>query len=86
MFWAQQIFAIYNISLSLDVVANSEVYVYLEDQNDIVNVHLSKWDQSVPEAIEARDVIKVVTPHMIRSFVKFQLPLWIAATKALNIK
>lgn len=86
MFSAQQIFAIYNISLAANIYVGYDTYVYLEDQDEIANLHLRKWDWNSPGSIMKQDVINVAVERASQSEVDFQMPLWIAATEALDLK
>lgn len=70
---------IYHLTLLLYINANHDTYVYLEDQNEIVNIYLRRRDRDGSlTSIEQQDVIYAAIELKTPIELDFQTPLWTA--------
>ena len=87
MFTLKHLQAIYNLLLTISDTISTDVYVYLEDTNEIINIQQRHWDRSEENIFFPNETVKALVPIGLQKIDKeFVISLWIAATNAIGIK
>lgn len=76
MFTSQNVREIYRAISVIDYVAGTDVYVFLEDTNEITNLQQRHWDRSNENATFSSDLIVVAIPRYGHDHGAFVLSLW----------
>lgn len=86
MFTTPQIYAWSNILFYQQKVLTFETYVYVEDYNEFVNMHLRKWDRRDGDGLSKKQMVHVLVERFSAFEYIFHEPLFNAAIEALGLK
>ena len=87
MFTLKDFHLIYKVLTTIGTSIGTNVYVYLEDTNEIINIQQRHWDRSEENTLFAHEIVKAVLPKGLGKIEKeFVISLWTSAMKTIGIE